>query len=75
MSIDLLVPGVDEELMQLHMASDKFENTTLFLPKPDFVETMSSKLNMVLALAQKELQCQKLYWQMLAICLASTSHL
>ena len=59
MSIDLLVPGVDEELMQLHMASDKFENTTLFLPKPDFVETMSSKLDMVLALARKGIAVPK----------------
>ena len=59
MSIDLLVPGVDEELMKLHMASDKFENTMLFLPKPDFVETMSSKLEMVLALANKGIAVPK----------------
>ena len=59
MSIDLLVPGVDEELMKLHMASDKFENTMLFLPKPDFVETMSSKLDMVLALANKGIAVPK----------------
>ena len=59
MSIDLLVPGVDEELMKLHMASDKFENTMLFLPKPDFVETMLSKLEMVLALANKGIAVPK----------------
>ena len=53
------MPGVDEELMKLHMASDEFGNTTLFLPKPDFVETMSSKLNMILALAQEGITVPK----------------
>lgn len=59
MSIDLLVPSVDEELMQLHISSDKFENTRLFLPKPDFVETMLNKLDMVSSLANKGIAVPK----------------
>lgn len=46
LGIDLLVPGVDEELLQIWDAKDLFGTTRFFMPNRSFVEEMSDKLNM-----------------------------
>jgi len=42
--IDLLIPGVDEELLFLALRADDFTPTTVMLPDADFVATMLDKL-------------------------------
>lgn len=44
--IDLLVPGVDEELLKIWHAKDMFGATRLFMPRVSFVEEMTDKLKM-----------------------------
>jgi len=45
-NITLLIPGVDEELGTLWSVADALNPTHIFLPKPDFVATMTDKLEM-----------------------------
>jgi carbamoyl-phosphate synthase large subunit len=54
-NIDVLVPGVDEELYILALKADKLLPTKLMLPNVDFVETMLDKLLMAKCLEKKEL--------------------
>ena len=46
LAVDLLVPGVDEELLQIWRAKEMFGATRLFMPKASFVEEMTDKLQM-----------------------------
>ena len=46
LGVDLLVPGVDEELLQIWRAKEMFGATRLFMPKASFVEEMTDKLKM-----------------------------
>lgn len=55
LNIDLLIPGVDEELLALARNADSFSPTRLLLPDSSFVETMLDKLYMVRALAEKDI--------------------
>lgn len=48
--IDLLIPGVDEELIKIARESDKFLPTQTFLPSEEFISTMLNKKSMVDAL-------------------------
>ena len=45
-NIDLIVPGVDEELLIILENQDKFSNTKIFLPSIDFVRLMLDKVDM-----------------------------
>ncbi len=54
-NIDVLVPGVDEELSILAREADKLLPTKLMLPNFDFVETMLDKLLMAKCLEEKEI--------------------
>lgn len=56
LSIDLLVPGVDEELLVLARGADALAPTRLLLPHADYVGTMLDKLSMVRALSEKKVQ-------------------
>jgi carbamoyl-phosphate synthase large subunit len=56
LSIDILIPGVDEELNYLASHSDAFGATRLLLPSPDYITTMLDKLSMARALDSKNLQ-------------------
>lgn len=47
---DLVVPGVDEELLQLACFSAELAPTRLLLPEADFIETMLDKLDFVRAM-------------------------
>ena len=51
LGIDLLVPGVDEELLALARHANALAPTRLLLPRADYVETMLDKLQMVRALS------------------------
>lgn len=55
LSIDLLVPGVDEELYLLASQSEPLGATRLLLPPAGYVATMLDKLAMAQALARKNL--------------------
>jgi carbamoyl-phosphate synthase large subunit len=55
LSIDLLVPGVDEELLALARNANALAPTLLLLPHADYVETMLDKLHMVRSLADKKI--------------------
>lgn len=55
LGIDLLVPGVDEELLALARNADKLTPTRLLLPHADYVETMLNKLSMIRALSEKNI--------------------
>ena len=44
--IDILVPGVDEELLIILKNQDAFSNTKIFLPSLDFVQLMLDKEEM-----------------------------
>ena len=46
LDIDLLVPGVDEELLKIWDASEELPTTKLFMPKASFVTAMNDKLKM-----------------------------
>lgn len=53
--IDMLVPGVDEELPSLAVFEDKLLPTKLFLPNKEYVDVMMDKLKMVNLLKEKGL--------------------
>lgn len=55
LSIDVLVPGVDEELYPLVTRINEFGSTRLLVPSPDYVATMLDKLSMSEALLVKSL--------------------
>lgn len=55
LDIDLLIPGVDEELLALARNADVLAPTRLLLPGEEYVETMLDKLHMVDALAAKKI--------------------
>lgn len=55
LDIDLLVPGVDEELLALARCLGEFGSTRLLLPNVSYVATMLDKLHMVQALAAKKI--------------------
>ena len=54
--IDLLIPGVDEELLALAQSAEALAPTRLLLPKADYVEVMLDKLHMVRALSAKKIK-------------------
>lgn len=56
LKIDLLIPGVDEELLVLAQSAEALAPTRLLLPKADYVEVMLDKLHMVRALSAKKIQ-------------------
>ena len=56
LKIDLLIPGVDEELLVLARSAEALAPTRLLLPKADYVEVMLDKLHMVRALSAKKIQ-------------------
>lgn len=56
LNIDLLVPGVDEELFALAQGVDALMPTRLLLPHADYVKTMLDKLSMIRALSEKKVQ-------------------
>jgi carbamoyl-phosphate synthase large subunit len=53
LDIDLLVPGVDEELLALAQRAGEFGSTRLLLPHEIYVATMLDKLHMVQALLEQ----------------------
>lgn len=55
LDIDLLIPGVDEELLVLASNADLLAPTRLLLPHADYVGTMLDKLHMVKALTEKKI--------------------
>lgn len=55
LKIDLLVLGVDEELLALARHADTLAPTRLLLPHTDYVETMLDKLQMVRALSARNI--------------------
>lgn len=55
LDIDLLIPGVDEELLALARNADALAPTRLLLPDERYIETMLDKLHMVDALAAKKI--------------------
>jgi carbamoyl-phosphate synthase large subunit len=55
LGIDLLVPGVDEELLALARNANVLAPTRLMLPHADYVETMLDKLHMIRSLSEKEI--------------------
>jgi carbamoyl-phosphate synthase large subunit len=55
LGIDLLVPGVDEELLKLASNVGGLGLTRLLLPHVDYVESMLDKLHMIRALSEKGL--------------------
>ena len=59
LEIDLLVPGIDEELNILHQAVERLGATKLFLPKSIFVETMLSKFRMAKTLSEAGIRAPK----------------
>lgn len=55
LDIDLLIPGVDEELLPLAQNADALAPVRLLLPEAKYVETMLDKLHMVNALSAKNI--------------------
>ncbi|MFM9879523.1 MAG: ATP-grasp domain-containing protein [Burkholderiaceae bacterium] len=55
LSIDLLVPGVDEELLPLARALSALASTRLLLPQASYVHTMTDKWLMVQSLVSQSL--------------------
>lgn len=55
LGIDLLVPGVDEELLALARNANVLAPTRLLLPHADYVETMLDKLQMIRSLSEKNI--------------------
>jgi carbamoyl-phosphate synthase large subunit len=53
--IDLLVPGVDEELLILAKEINRLAPTKIMLPNYNFVQTMSDKFLMIQALSKQRL--------------------
>ena len=61
LSIDLLVPGVDEELHLLASQTGALGGTRLLLPCADYVATMLDKMAMAQALESKNLPVPRTY--------------
>jgi len=61
LDIDLLVPGVDEELHALALNADLLAPTRLLLPDALYVETMLDKLNMINSLKARKIQVPLTY--------------
>lgn len=55
LEIDLLIPGVDEELLVLAKNAEALAPTRLLLPDVKYVETMLDKLHMVETLAARKI--------------------
>lgn len=55
LGIDLLVPGVDEELLALAKSANELAPTRLLLPHADYIETMLDKLHMIRSLSEKNI--------------------
>ena len=55
LGIDLLVPGVDEELLALARNANVLSPTRLLLPNADYVETMLDKLHMIRSLSERKI--------------------
>lgn len=55
LDIDLLIPGVDEELLALARNADLLAPTRLLLPDEKYVETMLDKLHMATALVASKI--------------------
>jgi len=55
LGIDLLIPGVDEELLALARNAEELAPTKLLLPSADYVEVMLDKLHMAITLSEKEI--------------------
>jgi carbamoyl-phosphate synthase large subunit len=55
MSIDLLIPGVDEELPLLAVAAESFAPTRLLLPQATYVADMLDKMKMIKVLQDKDI--------------------
>lgn len=53
--IDLLVPGVDDELLALAQGVDALSSTRLLLPHADYVKTMLDKLSMIQVLSDMDI--------------------
>ena len=53
LGIDLLIPGVDEELPLLAKAAESFAPTRLLLPNAAYIESMSDKLEMIRVLEDR----------------------
>jgi carbamoyl-phosphate synthase large subunit len=53
LNIDLLVPSVDEELLELSRNANELAPTRLFLPVTEYIETMLDKLSMIRSLSEK----------------------
>lgn len=58
-NIDLLVPGVDEELSLVSRAQERFNPTKLFLPDTLFISQMNDKLEMANLFQKKGLAVPK----------------
>jgi len=59
LSIDLLIPGVDEELLLLAESAGEFLPTKLLLPNANYIETMLNKYEMVKCLDKIHLPVPK----------------
>lgn len=55
LKIDIIVPGVDEELSLLARNSKKLEPTRLLLPSAEYIDIMLDKLKMIQALKAKKI--------------------
>jgi carbamoyl-phosphate synthase large subunit len=55
LEIDLLIPGVDEELLALAQNADKLAPARLLLPDAAYVETMLDKMQMIQALSARNI--------------------
>lgn len=53
LKIDILIPGVDEELLLLAKAAESFSPTRLLLPHAAYIESMLDKLEMIRVLEGK----------------------
>jgi carbamoyl-phosphate synthase large subunit len=59
LDISLLVPGVDEELAEIRIISERLNPTKVFLPNLSFIETMNDKLLSGEALRKKGIDVPK----------------
>ena len=55
LGIDVLIPGVDEELLALALNDETLAPTRLLLPNSDYTEMMLDKLKMIRALSAKQI--------------------
>ena len=55
LNIDILVPGVDEELSQMALLENRVAGLKILVPDPDFVDVMLDKLKAAQKLRKKAL--------------------